>query len=580
MTEPAGAPPTTAAPETNDRSGYGALFGLLTVAVLFGTSELARTTLREMGNHVYSLAAFYHLFVRFDAPGALMVAGVVATSAIVGPWIPRVVVERPLRWVADNRILVAVLSGLGLAILAPSIYQDYPLALDEYAPVFQSKVFAAGKLYGEYPADLARRLVPAPGQFITVSREGKTIEANWPTYSALLVPFTKLGVDWLLNPIVGGLILLVLGYLTQQLLPDEPLAPAWAMLLCLASPTFNVNAISFYTMNLHLLVALTYSALFLDPTPRRLVAAGLVGAAGMSLNNPFPQMLYGTPWIVWMMLDRSRLRKLPWLALGYLPVIPLGWKWLALQAATHAPVQSPEAATQEAGGLLHGLQDELAKGAFQLPTERIWEDRLIWACKLWVWAVPGLVLFAAWGYRQLRRSPVARLQLWSALLMVVGYLFVEFNQGHGWGVRYLQPVWGILPLFAAAWLTRDPVGLRWNGFAACLVIGSLCLMTPQRLSQVREFIAEAMSQSPPADPPRRQIIFVNIRVDPQNTADDGTLRGRYYAWDAVRNDPFLRGPTIKLRSINPQADRDFMERRYPGAVERSLTVHGSVWDLP
>jgi hypothetical protein len=100
------------------------------------------------------------------------------------------------------------------------------------------------------------------------------------------------------------------------------------------------------------------------------------------------------------------------------------------------------------------------------------------------------------------------------------------------------------------------------------------------MSQVREFISEAISQSPPANPGTRQVIFVNIKVDQQNTAEDGTLKGRYYAWDAVRNDPFLRGPTIKLRSVGSQADRDFMEQRYPGAVERSRSVHGSVWDLP
>jgi hypothetical protein len=282
-----------------------------------------------------------------------------------------------------------------------------------------------------------------------------------------------------------------------------------------------------------------------------------------------------------MMLDRDRLRRLPWLALGYLPVIPLGLKWLALQAATHGPPSTVAAAAPAAaGGLLHWIQDELAKGAFQLPTARTWTDRLIWACKLYVWAVPGLVLFAIWGYRHLRSLPVPRLQLWSALLTVVGYVFVEFNQGHGWGVRYLQPVWGILPLFAAAWLTRDVEGRRWNGVAACLVLGSLCVMTPQRLSQVREFISEAISQSPSANPPTRQVIFVNIKMDPQNESAAGALTGRYYAWDAVRNDPFLRGPTIKLRSVSPQADRNFMERRYPGAVERSQTVHGSVWDLP
>ena len=72
----------------------------------------------------------------------------------------------PIHSLADRlgRHAVAA-SAASVALLACGaifVYHDYPLAMDEYAPVFQSKVFAMGHIAAQFPARLIPWLI-APG---------------------------------------------------------------------------------------------------------------------------------------------------------------------------------------------------------------------------------------------------------------------------------------------------------------------------------------------------------------------------------------------------------------------------------
>src|SRR2546430_11346262 len=59
----------------------------------------------------------------------------------------------------------------------------------------------------------------------------------------------------------------------------------------------------------------------------------------------------------------------------------------------------------------------------------------------------------------------------SALVTILGFLFVPYDQGHGWGFRYFHSAWMTLPVLAAA------------------------ALTPRRLARSEEHTSELQSQS-------------------------------------------------------------------------------------
>ena len=72
---------------------------------------------------------------------------------------------------------------------------------------------------------------------------------------------------------------------------------------------------------------------------------------------------------------------------------------------------------------------------------------------MWIWAPPCSFIFAVLGGWRLRENRVVRLLVQSAVLTFAGYLFVRFDQGHGWGYRYFHSAWGVIPILAGCAMT-------------------------------------------------------------------------------------------------------------------------------
>ncbi|HET9404587.1 MAG TPA: hypothetical protein VFO57_08395, partial [Burkholderiales bacterium] len=186
--------------------------------------------------------------------------------------------------------------------------------------------------------------------------------------------------------------------------------------------------------------------------------------------------------------------------------------------------------------------------------------------KLWLWAVPALLVCALLGARRLREDRGIWLALaGSALLTYFVYFVVRFDQGHGWGFRYFHSAWLVLPLFAVRALAtpgREPLA----GYLAGCALLSLVVLTGFRALQVEQFVARHLSQLPVAASGKARVRIVN------------TANG-YYAWDLIQNDPFLRGP-ITLGSRGAQADAAMMAARFPQHEQLSEDRRGSVWGTP
>ncbi len=536
----------------------------------------------------YRQQAFRLLFARDEPAGAALLLALLAIAVAAA-----MLAARPLRrWaelvprrLAERRALVALAltAALLLAAGAVTVYQARPLAMDEHAHWFQARAFAAGELTGRLPPDLLPRLVPPRllfPFFATDAATGTVASRYWPGFALLLVPFTWLRAPWLLDPLLGGAALLLLATLARRW-TGEAAAAGWAVLLALASPAFTVNALSFYPLTAHLALNLAWMALLVegraesgDPRatatkstltltaqPRRLLAAGAVGALALVLHNPVPHAVFAVPWLAALLRRRGR-RAVAFLALGYLPlVLLLGVGWL--------PFRGPLASGAAAGdGLAPRVLDFLAH-VFTLPAPPLLYARLLALGELVTWAAPFLPVLAVLGWRAARRGSPLRLLAGSALATLLLYCFIPFDQGHGWGYRYFHAAWSALPLLGAAALV-DPRAARWRGPVLAAALLAIPAASALRAQQVRSFIVEQRAQLPPlppASPGERRLCFVS-------------LQGGAYRVDLLQNDPFLRDPVTYLSSHGFEQDAALVARRFPAATLASRDSNGSVWLLP
>jgi hypothetical protein len=457
----------------------------------------------------------------------------------------------------------AAITFVVLCIGTLFIEHNHPLAQDEYAALFQSRVFAAGRLTGQFPPDLIGHLV-APryfNQFLYASfKTGQVASAYWPGFALLLTPFSFLHVPWACNPLLASLSLVLMARLAARL-SGEPQAGGWAMLLALGSPGFTGMSISYFSMPAHLLFNLVFAWLLLERTKPRLLAAGFVGSFALILHNPLPHALFALPWIVSIARGPQRYRNLLVLGAGYLVfALPFGFGWPLLLSGIqgHTSYGLYAADTTDP---VHRVMDFFwnwhirLRSAIHLPNFLILTERTAELTRLWSWAVPGLPLLAAAGWWLGRRDQRIRLLGLSILATLAGYMFVWFSQGNGWGARYLHPAWGVLPVLAAVALVRvRPGGLcaRLPGYVASLAVLSLVFATGLRAAQISGYIETQLANRPPVLPDARQIVFVHI-----------DLQG--YTADLIQNDPFLRDKVWFMASYGPKSDAELMRRRFPAA---------------
>jgi hypothetical protein len=508
---------------------------------------------------------FFHLLKAFDTHGNLvLLAAALGAFFLRRQPVPAVVlrlfIERPW-WIA------AALFPL-LCLGAWYVYHRYPLAMDEYVALFQAQAFAEGRLTGQYPPELLDRLVPPffQGFFFTVSRAtGEISSSYWPGFALLVAPFAALGIPWAVNPALGALTVPVLHRLVRRLGGAE--AAGWAVALMLASPVFVVAGISYYPTAAHMLCNLLYALLLLTPTPARAAAAGLIGSLALTLHNPVPHLLFAVPFFVWLAWRPGRVANLAALVAGYLPIaLLLGVGWhrhlVTLPAAAAA---APAGFAQVAPAVADTVLTQLG-GFLKFPSATTLHARVAGLSKVWTWGAMGLLMLAAWSCR---REPRAEIKVLIAALLVTffGYFLVRFDQGHGWGYRYLHSAWFVLPVLAGMFLAASE-SRELRTMAIWGIVLSLVFAVGFRLVQVESFIARQIAQVPPLlEPARsasREVVFINLREG-------------YYPQDMVQNDPFLRAPRLLMVQQGRESTAQFMARHFPGYTRVGEGKWGEHW---
>jgi hypothetical protein len=529
----------------------------VTVALLLWTRQL-RTGVEGL------TPIFFILFTYFDYRAAMGMLLILVAAVLVPVW-PGM---RPLlRWIGNHPLLVGVGTAAVMCLGALFLYRNHPLSMDEYAQYFQSQVFAAGHLAGQFPAPLLDWLIPSGSQstFLNVSKAtGQVTSIYLPSFALLLTPFTWLGIPWACNPVLSGLTVVVIHRLALRLFDDREVA-GLAVLFTIASPVFFADGISYYSMTAHMLANATYVLLLLQPTPRRLFAAGVVGSVALTLHNPMPHLLFALPWGIWVLTRARSFQNVLWLIAGYVPLcLLLGLGWYLFSA-----------------DLAHGEQVAATNGSalsqitsvFTLPTATVLLARAIGVAKVWLWAVPGLLLLAGFGAWKWRQDTGCRLLVASAVTTFAGYFIVLADQGHGWGFRYFHSAWFVLPLLAAApfasasksmqesTTARDD-GLRTFVVASALL--SLVFAVSTRGLQIHEFMTDHLSQLPAYTGSESRIQF----IDPSESL---------YGYDLVQNDPYLRNREIRMLSRGPAANAELMRTLRADFHRVFADASGEVW---
>ena len=246
-------------------------------------------------------------------------------------------------------------------------------------------------------------------------------------------------------------------------------------------------------------------------------------------------------------------------------VLGVGWSYFLLELKSE-----PTAGVATAGVSMSSTVERViqsARNIFQVPSPKVFVARAIGLAKVWLWATPGLVALAIWGYLKRESSAPLFLLAMSVLVTFVGYLFYPADQGHGWGFRYLHSTWFALPILAVASVAqRRADGRRASSvtayFAAC-ALASVLLMNGLRAHQVHEFIVNHKNQVPSAE--RGEPVVVLL------------MRMGYYQQDLVQNDPFLRSRPILAITRGTEADNAFIATHYPELELLERNYSGRVW---
>ncbi|OGA55750.1 MAG: hypothetical protein A3G81_19510 [Betaproteobacteria bacterium RIFCSPLOWO2_12_FULL_65_14] len=509
---------------------------------------------------------FSYLLKVYDVHGNLLLVAVVACAFLLrrrseALWLVHFAAERP--WT------IAALIFPLLCLASLRVYHAYPVSMDEYAALFQAEAFAAGKISGAFPPELLDRLIPRIHQnvFLTVSRStGDVVGTYWPGFALLLAPFAWLHVPWVANPLIGALTLPAIHRLTLRMTASRE-AAGWAVLLTAASPAFIVTSISYYSMAAHLLCNLLYALLLLSPSVPRALAAGLLGSLALTLHQPVPHLLFGSAFVIWLLFRPRSAAILAALFVGYMPALAIGIGWQGYLIDLMRSAQ-PAAPAPEPSALLDAIRGRLS--ALVLPQRVAIEARIAGLSKDWTWGAPGLLVLALYGHFAARAAAGVKVLVAALALTFFAYFFFPFDQGHGWGNRYLYPAWFALPVLAAIALatTSGKQGDELRGMAAWAITFSLLFVDGFRLLQVESFISRQLSQIPPlaraAEAGQRELIFINPTAG-------------FYTHDMVQNDPLLRGGRVTMVFDRHENVAALMATRFPGYRKTEEGSWGERW---
>ena len=483
-------------------------------------------------------------------------AGLVLASLAFGLWLTRSPRLIPIPDATTRRLLLVAIAVFGLlAVGAIVIFGTSPVTPDEEVALWQARLFSQFQIIGQYPTGLVDHMLLPTYQntIILVGSDGRAMSIYWPGWAILMTPFVWLGVPWLLGPVTAGASVFLTGKIAIVL--GGARAATIAVILTVTSGAFLLTGMSIYPAAGHVALSLLFVWLLLRGSTRDMILAGLVGGLAVSLNNPFPHAVFALPWLIWLLADPVRRRRLVPLAVGYVPGLVILVGWLLLQHSLQTADAGPASMVWvNRLSLIIGLPTGTSLGA------RFWE-----LIREWAWTAPGLMLLAVVGWRRSRENAGLRLLGLSFVSTVVLYSFFPGDQGLGYGARYYHVAFGALPILAAIPLaTAGWERLRNMSLAAALI--GLFLVVPLEASYAHNLAAISTVPVGQLSKPGVNLIFIDFD---QKRAPGITMN----------NNPSTVGFLV-LISQGPAADQALVDKYFPGSRLVVTTSFGSGYARP
>jgi len=439
------------------------------------------------------------------------------------------------------KLLFSLVLLLEALLISFALIQRFPPSGDDYSYLYEAKLLASGKTYAQDPLyDQADPLHYCVATNCITDNQGRRFSKYPPGWPAFLALGALLGVPWLIDPVLGAvLVFLILRYVEQHM--GEKLAKVAGLLLTLCL-FFCYYAAS---LRAHIATALFVFAAFVayQAALRRGRSRLLLFSAGVLLG--YSSMIRYLDWVplaAWIgvgLLRRKRFAELTFfgVAFGLLASGNLLYDILL----SGDPLQTPTALNHSPG-----MHDHLMVS---------WTGLLVTAVRLknllWVFP-PALLLVVLW--RRYQVSPKVRMYLALFLMNVGIYFFYPASSG-GPGPRYLLAYFPFLVLAVVdvyGWICHDcaPGPRRLWKFAIVLqIVGSVSFATREAYTSYWQRDLERTARQ----------------------AGDGKkiflLRtGTYHAnaGDLTRNPPVMSSASSLYFNWCDQLERDALLKRFPG----------------
>jgi 4-amino-4-deoxy-L-arabinose transferase-like glycosyltransferase len=386
-------------------------------------------------------------------------------------------------------LLAALWIVLLAGFLSYFVYQSHPHVPDETQYLFQAQYLAAGQLTVKAP------LVPeAFAMYMVPFQEERWFGIFSPGWPALLAIGVKLKAEWLVNPILAGICIL-LTYLFFQEFYSRRLA-RMAVLLLVCSPWFIFMAMSFMSHILTLVCALSAAILL----RRAFSNQKLIYAFGsglfigiLSLIRPYDGVLVAFLLGVWTLFScptwKSKILTSTVLVFGTIATaaLVLPYNRSITGAAALSPLEAyfTKYFSSKVMTLGFGAERGFHWGLDAFPGHSLLEALINGALNIFLlntdlfgWAGGSLAIAVFFVFT----GKLSRKDLWIFAVIAVivgGYSLFWYHGGPDFGARY----WflGIIPLIALTakgieWLSRTISESNRNP-QVILAVGILCFMS-------------------------------------------------------------------------------------------------------
>ena len=333
---------------------------------------------------------------------------------------------------------LSVVTLIVLLLTAALVLQQFPNSGDEYAYLFQARTFASGRLWNE-PPPLER--------FFTLNwilvKDGKWVSQYPPGWPGLLMLGSLLGFpEWMVNPILGSLSIVVLILLTQCL--EGTTVALVAALMLATTPFFIFNAASYFphvSVSLAALV-LAYFGVRFRASGKAIDALLMGGALGViGLTRYYSSILFFGSLLIFVLCTRppKRLLMFLWICVGAVPCLSM------LLLYNHAITG-------------HALQNTMQWGYVKLPTDSIGNfismafvrnavNQIIENSKDLI-SFSSFIILVLYVISLLVKASKRDLQFYDFFFIafVLGYTLFSFSAGNRYGPRYYYDAFPFLIL--------------------------------------------------------------------------------------------------------------------------------------